>query len=233
MAARIDEVLTDTKTLQEQFKKKIKGIGADLESTKKFRESLTLVVNQLRQQTNSVADTCDGNHMKLTEHSNRIALKFSETTIDLKSASEGFQREIERVHVIFRELQQEFLTQLEEKRQHNETLLRGAGIEEAELRKAETAAKNNTQKNMASLLPKLKKTHIDANLRLADSQQKIIGLMKGDKLSPMLNNASSRKFFREPSDLQSSIGADLKQFNHSSAKFIPGSGSDKAFMTQV
>lgn len=134
--------------------------------------------------------------MKLTEHSNKIALKFAETTIDLKSSSEGFQREIERVHVIFRELQQEFLAHLEEKRQHNETLLRGAGIEEAELRKAETAAKLNTQRNMASLLPKLKKTHIDSNLRLSGRQDKIIGMLKQDKLSPELNNASSRKFFR-------------------------------------
>ena len=35
---RVDEVLTDTKTLQDQLKKRIKSIGADLESTRKFRE---------------------------------------------------------------------------------------------------------------------------------------------------------------------------------------------------
>jgi len=38
--------------------------------------------------------------------------------------------------VLFRELQQEYLQQLEEKREHNEALLRGAGIEETQLKMA-------------------------------------------------------------------------------------------------
>ena len=104
----------------------------------------------------SVAVTCDSNHMKMTEHSNKIALKFAETTVDLTGASDGFAREIERMQVIFRELQTEFVTQLEEKRQHNEALLRGAGIEESALRKADHLAKNTSSKNLATLLPKIK-----------------------------------------------------------------------------
>ena len=125
-----------------------------------------MTVNAIQKQMENISSCCDTNHMKLTEHVNRIALKFAETTVDLKAASDGFAREIERVQLLFRELQQEFLTQLEEKRQHNEALLRGAGIEESELRKADTLAKNASSKNLSSLLPKLKKTHIDSNLML-------------------------------------------------------------------
>jgi len=42
-------------------------------------------------------DNCDHNHSKMGEHFDRISLKFAENTVDLTSASEGFQREIERV----------------------------------------------------------------------------------------------------------------------------------------
>jgi len=34
----------------------------------------------------------------------RISLKFAETTIDATAANEGFQREIERINLLFREL---------------------------------------------------------------------------------------------------------------------------------
>ena len=54
---------------------------------------------------------------------------------------------------------------------------------------------------MASLLPKLKKTHMDSNLRISGREDKILGILKQDKISPELNNASSRKFFRQASDL--------------------------------
>ena len=93
----INEILTDTRSLQDQYKKKISDIGKNLESTKRFRDGITLTVNAIQKQMESISSNCDTNHMKMTEHSNRIALKFAETTVDLKSASDGFAREIERV----------------------------------------------------------------------------------------------------------------------------------------
>lgn len=97
---------------------------------------------------------------------------------------------------MFRELQQELITQLEEKREHNEALLRGAGIEENELKMAKNHAKSQSNKNMDNLLPKLRKTHIQANIMLTGRQEKIMAILKGDKLNPQLNNGTSRKFFR-------------------------------------
>jgi len=47
-------------------------------------------------------------------------------------------------------------------------LLRGAGIEEKELRKAKEMAKTASKKNLAGLLPKLKKTHLVQNIGIAD-----------------------------------------------------------------
>ena len=82
---------------------------------------------------------------------------------------------------------------------------------------------------MASLLPKLRKTHIDSNIMLTGRQEKILAILKGDQVSPTLNDGkTSRKFFRKGSDM-SSMGADLQAV--ASTRF-PGAGS-KAFMTTV
>ena len=50
---------------------------------------------------------------------------------------------------------EEFITTLEEKRKHNEALLRGAGIEEKELLRANNLATSASNKKLAVLLPKL------------------------------------------------------------------------------
>lgn len=141
--------------------------------------------------------------------------------MDLNSANEGFQREIERANMLFRELQKEFITGLEEKRQHNEALLRGAGIEEKELRKAHKMAETASSKKLAVLLPKLKKTHITSNLELSGRQDKILAIFKGEKLSPELNSPKSRRFFSPMASMQAS-NADLMAVN--SHKFLPASG---------
>mmetsp|Transcript_19146 Transcript_19146/g.29335 ORF Transcript_19146/g.29335 Transcript_19146/m.29335 type:complete len:154 (+) Transcript_19146:1395-1856(+) len=153
----------------------------------------------------------------MSDHLDRVSLKFAETTVDLKSANEAFQREIERIQILFRELQQEYVTQLEEKRQHNEILLRGAGIEEKELRKVKEMAKVASNKNMSVLLPKLKRTHLESNLMLSGRQDKILAILKGDKFSPELNSPQ-RRFFQSESKL--GMGTDLAPV--SSVKFIPG-----------
>lgn len=82
-----------------------------------------------------------------------------------------------------------------------------------------------SNKNMSDLLPKLRKTHIQANIMLTGRQEKIMAILKGDKLNPQLNNGTSRKFFRQGSNM-SSAGADLMAVN--SQKFMAGSN---AFIT--
>ena len=62
-------------------------------------------------------------------------------------------------------------------------------------------AKETSDKNLQNLLPKLKKTHLDSNIMLTGRQEKIMAILKADKISPQLNNATSRKFFRNPSDM--------------------------------
>lgn len=116
MDQKVNSVLQDTKALQDQYKKKISEIGQNLESTKKFREHITLKLSNMSDTISSIGHNCDTNHVRLTDHSNTIALKFAEQTVDLKAAAEGFEREIERVQILYRELQQEFLQNLEEKR---------------------------------------------------------------------------------------------------------------------
>ena len=45
--------------------------------------------------------------------------------------------------------------------------MRGAGIEEKELRKVNRMAENASQKKLSNLLPKLRKTHLTSNLELS------------------------------------------------------------------
>ena len=130
MDQKVNKVLTDTETLLDQYRKKIGDIGRNMESTKRFKEEITVSVNQLRKNLDQIANNCDQNHIDTKGFLDRLSLKFAASTVDLESANAGFQRELERLQLIFRELQQEFLQQLEEKREHNEALLRGAGIEE-------------------------------------------------------------------------------------------------------
>lgn len=54
-------------------------------------------------------NNCDENHSNMGQHIDRIALKFSENTVDLSHANEGFQRELERITILFNELQSEYL----------------------------------------------------------------------------------------------------------------------------
>ena len=67
---------------------------------------------------------------------------------------------------------------------HNEALLRGAGIEELDLQKAMKYAKETSDKNLQNLLHKLKKTHLDSNIMLTGRQEKIMAILKADKISP-------------------------------------------------
>jgi len=78
------------------------------------------------------------------QHIDRISLKFAETTVDLDQANKGFEREIERVSELFMELMREFVNNLEEKRIHNESLLRGAGLDEKEIKKVSLTAKKSS-----------------------------------------------------------------------------------------
>lgn len=161
---KIGKVLIDTETLLDQYRKKIGEIGKNLESTKRFRNETDRMVEKLEERIDKAMTNCDGNHTKMSGHIDRISLKFAENTVDLQAAGEGFQREIERVQIIFRELQGEFLTTLEEKRAQNESLLRAGGVKDSEITKASETAKGTTAKNLSVLLPKIKKSHLDSTL---------------------------------------------------------------------
>ena len=82
----------------------------------------------------------------------------------MSNANEGFQRELERITLLFNELQSEYLSALEEKKKHNEAMLIGAGIEEKDLKKANYLAKETSKKKLELLLPRIKYSHLDANM---------------------------------------------------------------------
>ncbi len=47
MDQKVNKVLTDTETLIDQYKKKIGDITKNLDSIKKFKEQITIQVNQV------------------------------------------------------------------------------------------------------------------------------------------------------------------------------------------
>jgi hypothetical protein len=99
---KTDDTLTQTNELNEQFKKKIDTIGRNMESTKQFKFEIEGIIEILRKQVNACEHNCDDTHLRTKNYIDNISLKFAENTVDLTSASEGFQREIERVQIIFR-----------------------------------------------------------------------------------------------------------------------------------
>jgi len=71
------------------------------------------------------------------------------------------------------------------------------------LRRAKELAKDSSKLNLAGLLPKLKKSHLDQNMLAIDRQDKIIEILKGDRFVPELNSPSgSRKFYRSEAKVQ-------------------------------
>lgn len=73
-------------------------------------------------------------HDSTNAHIDQITLQYKENVTDLTSASEGFSREINRVNALFKELQKEFLLNLEEKRVNNETVLKGLNLNKNQIK---------------------------------------------------------------------------------------------------
>lgn len=86
-------------------------------------------------------------------------------------------------------------------------------------------ASRASDKKLAVLLPKLKKTHLTSNLELSGRQDKILALFKQDQISPEINN--SRKFFSPKASHASKL--DLHGIN--SHSFLPGTGNPGTFLT--
>lgn len=127
---KITRVLTETESIISQYKKKIGGINKNLESTRQLREELYLRVDKCEMKTTKQDEFCRETNAKNKDHIDHLTLHYKEDIIDLKVLSQGFARELDRVNVLFRELQTEFLVTLEEKRTHNEQLLGGIGLNE-------------------------------------------------------------------------------------------------------
>ena len=66
MDIKVNKILTDTETLLDSYRKKIKDIGKDLETTKRFRESINLRVDQFQILIDRIANNCDTNHTKFS-----------------------------------------------------------------------------------------------------------------------------------------------------------------------
>lgn len=59
-----------------------------------------------------------------------LATNYQSDVIDFRTQTEGFARELERVQILFRQLQQEFTVGLENYRQTQEEIMRAAGLQD-------------------------------------------------------------------------------------------------------
>lgn len=101
---KVDSMCAETKLLVNYYKKKIGEVSKNLESISKLRNEVLITISQVKDDVERIAETCNHNHVKLGDNIQKVANRFAEKTVDLTSVSEGFQREIERVQVLFREL---------------------------------------------------------------------------------------------------------------------------------
>ena len=90
-------------------------------------------------------------------------------------------------------------------------MLRSVGAKDEDLRKANTMAKLTSQKNLQMMLPKLRRNHLEQTLKLTERQDKIMALLKEDKINPSLNeSATRRRFFKSPSTKSNMVNNDLE-----------------------
>lgn len=163
--------------LHDSFKRKLEAVTRNLETTKKLRFEVENHLDQLQKQIINCEQNCDDNHVKMKNHIDGMALKFAEHTVDLTSAGEGFQREIERMQIIFRELSSEFLTTIEEKKKANETMLRGAGLNQQDIKRFKEMANISSKKSLSTKLPNLQ-LEMYSTLQNDARQERIVALLK-------------------------------------------------------
>ena len=106
--------------------------------------------------------------------------------------NQGFARELERVTLLFRELQAEFLITMEEKRKNTEFFLKGADMKQRDIDRAYEQGKAVSNGSLEVLLPKLKKAHESSNNELTERQEKIINILKSEKVASI--SPEKRKF---------------------------------------
>jgi len=111
--------------------------------------------------------SCKERAASTSDHVDEITLHYKEDIIDLKQLSGNFARELERMNILFRELQTEFMVTLEEKRTHNETLLKGMDMKEKQIDRAKEKGKGISKNSLEQLLPKLKRSHELSNQQLS------------------------------------------------------------------
>jgi hypothetical protein len=104
-----------------------------MEDIARYKAIIASKIEKLQGNIDKIEKKTQEHHDFMNDHIDRISLKYQEDIIDLKGSNQGFARELERVQIIFRELQTEFLYTLEEKRISNETLLRGAKLKVKEM----------------------------------------------------------------------------------------------------
>ena len=98
-----------------------------------------------------------------------MALRYTGDIVNLKSSCEGFAREFDRIQILFRELQTEFLRGVEEKRQNVDILVRASKLlKQKEIERMKNKVKEVSDYNLQDLLPKLKEQHEQSNKQLAE-----------------------------------------------------------------
>ena len=125
-------------------------------------------IDKMQANLTQIDKKVEDHHEFVNDHIDKISLKYKEDIIDIKSSNQGFARELERVQIIFRELQTEFLYTLEEKRMGNDMMLRGAKLKAKEMERIKDQAKQASENSIASLLPQLNKLHEQSTIELSN-----------------------------------------------------------------
>ena len=83
---------------------------------------------------------------------------------------------------------------MEEKRKNTEFFLKGAEMKQRDIDRAYEQGKVVSNGSLEILLPKLKKAHETSNNELTDRQEKIINILKAERVSQANSSPDKRKF---------------------------------------
>ncbi|CDW80614.1 UNKNOWN [Stylonychia lemnae] len=119
----VSKLLVDTQTLLDQYKKKIGQISSDLQGIKTIRDQVESKVTHNNQVTQNLAETTKKDIANVQKELLEMKERLRNEIGNLKEENHGFIRELQRNQQVTRELQQEFMKVLNEKKKVNDDFI--------------------------------------------------------------------------------------------------------------
>eukprot|EP00347_Sterkiella_histriomuscorum_P021492 403333790 len=205
LESNVGKLLTDTHSLVDQYKKKIGQIGADLQAIKTIRDTFENKLNLNRELTDKIDKITSKSMGQMNDQIAEMREKLKNEIGNLKEETHGFMRELQRNQLLTRELQQEFMKILDEKKNLHSDFISNIKQTQQQITKRELGEKkasnlsgflttdmrtpNQNDQSLATLLPQLKAHSSTSNQETLSRQIKLNKLFSDKKSVDYGNNS--------------------------------------------